>query len=115
MALDVLRAMARDPDGVAAFLAECEQARGADRRLDAHLDGLPGRLSDVAGGDQWLARRVVEALAIAFQASLLVRHAPPAVADGFCAGRLGDGQARSFGALPAGVDGRAILERSLAA
>jgi putative acyl-CoA dehydrogenase len=115
MALDVLRAMARDPDGVAAFLAECEQARGADRRLDAHLDGLPGRLSDVAGGDQWLARRVVEALAIAFQASLLVRHAPSAVADGFCAGRLGDGQARSFGALPAGVHGRAILERSLAA
>src|SRR5688500_6576434 len=49
MSLDVLRAMAREPDGLPAFLAECELARGGDRRLDAHLDALPATLGEVAG------------------------------------------------------------------
>jgi putative acyl-CoA dehydrogenase len=56
---------------------------------------------------------VVEELALALQASLLVRHAPPAVADAFCAGRLGDG-GRVYGTLPAGVDAPVIVERALA-
>ena len=116
MSLDVLRAMAKEPGGLPAFLAECEDARGADPRLDAHLDTLPATLAELGGGDaQWLARRAIESLGVAFQASLLVRHAPPAVADAFCAGRLGDAQGRAFGTLPAGVDGRAIVDRALAA
>ena len=53
-------------------------------------------------------------LALALQASLLVRYAPPAVADAFCAARLGDG-GRVFGTLPAGADAGPILERALAA
>ena len=115
MALDVLRAMAREPDGLPAFLAECELARGADARLDAHLDALPGTLAALAGEDaQWLARRAVEDLALAFQAALLVRTAPPAVADAFCAGRLGDARGRAYGTLPAGVDAGPILDRALA-
>lgn len=70
---------------------------------------------DLAGEDpQWLARRAVEELALAFQGSLLVRHAPPAVADAFCAGRLGGGRGRAFGTLPRGIDGAAIVERALA-
>ena len=105
MSLDVLRAMAREPEGLPAFLAECELARGADARLDAHLDALPATLGALAGEDaQWLARRAVEDLALAFQASLLVRTAPPAVADAFCAGRLGEARGRAYGTLPAGVD-----------
>jgi putative acyl-CoA dehydrogenase len=115
MSLDVLRAMAREPDGLPAFLAECEQARGADARLDAHLDALPATLGALAGEDaQWLARRAVEDLALAFQASLLVRTAPPAVADAFCAGRLGEACGRVYGTLPAGVDAGTILDRALA-
>src|SRR5215216_5138944 len=115
MSLDVLRAMAREPDGLPAFLAECEQARGGDARLDAHLDSLPRTLEVLAGEDaQWLARRAVEDLALAFQASLLVRTAPPAVADAFCAGRLGEARGRVYGTLPAGVDADAILARALA-
>jgi putative acyl-CoA dehydrogenase len=115
MSLDVLRAMAREPDGLPAFLAECERARGADARLDAHLDALPATLGALAGEDaQWLARRAVEDLALAFQASLLVRTAPPAVADAFCAGRLGEARGRVYGTLPAGVDAGAILDRALA-
>jgi putative acyl-CoA dehydrogenase len=41
-----------------------------------------------------------------------VRHAPPEVADAFCAARLGDG-GRVYGTLPAGVDAAAIVERAL--
>ena len=107
MSLDVLRALAREPEGLPAFLAECELARGGDPRLDAHLDSL------AAPSDEWGARRGVEDLAVAFQASLLVRYAPPAVADAFCAGRLGEARGRVFGTLPAGVDGESIVARSL--
>src|SRR3954452_14357477 len=88
IALDVLRALARGPEGLPALLAECELARGGDRRLDAHLDALAVTLAALQGPDaQWLARRAVEDLALALQAALLVRHAPGAVADAFCAGR----------------------------
>jgi putative acyl-CoA dehydrogenase len=104
IALDVLRALAREPEAGEAFLAECALARGGDARLDAHLDALK------MPGDPWEARRAVEDLALAFQASLLVRHAPPFVADAFCA-RLSGG--RAFGTLPAGVDGAAIVARAL--
>jgi putative acyl-CoA dehydrogenase len=116
ISLDVLRALAREPDGLPAFLAECERARGGDRRLDTHLDALPTTLDALRGEDgQWLARRAVEELAVAFQASQLVRHAPPAVADAFCAGRLGEARGRAFGTLPPGIDGAAITERALTA
>lgn len=115
-ALDVLRAMVKEPEGLPAFLAECELARGGDARLDAHLDGLQGRLAALGNGDpQLVARRVVEELALGLQASLLVRHAPPAVADGFCAGRLADDRGRVYGTLPAGVAAEAIVDRALAA
>ena len=115
ISLDVLRALAREPEGPTAFLAECERARGADRRLDAHIDALPATLAELAGPDaQWLARRAIEDLALAFQGSLLVRHAPAAVADAFCAGRLGERRGHAFGTLPRGADGTAIAERALA-
>jgi putative acyl-CoA dehydrogenase len=115
-ALDVLRALVREPEGLPAFLAECEQAAGADARLDGHLAGVRDELASLTsnGGDpQFAGRRIVERLALALQASLLVRHAPAAVADAFCAGRLGEG-GRVYGTLPAGVDAGAIVERALA-
>ena len=111
-ALDVLRALTREPEALPAFMAECELGRGADRRLDALLDRLGALTSE---DPEFEARRVVSELALALQASLLVRTAPPAVADAFCAGRLQDGGGRVFGTLPAGVDTAAITERALAA
>ncbi|WP_028061032.1 acyl-CoA dehydrogenase family protein [Candidatus Solirubrobacter pratensis] len=106
IALDVLRALAREPDAGEAFVAECSLARGADARLDAHLDAL------TMPSGAWGARRAVEDLALAFEASLLVRHAPSFVADAFCASRLGGG-GRAYGTLPAGADGGAIVARAL--
>ena len=111
-ALDVLRILAREPAALTEFLDECEAARGADPRLDAHLDRVRSALGDPPS--EWGARRLVEDLALAFAASLLTRHAPSAVADGFCASRLGGG-GRVFGTLPAGVDTQAIVDRALAA
>jgi putative acyl-CoA dehydrogenase len=115
-ALDVLRAMVKEPEGLPAFLAECELASGEDARLDAHIAGVKDEIAALvdAGDSQFVGRRVVENLALALQGSLLVRSAPPAVADAFCAGRLGDG-GRAYGTLPAGVDAEAIVQRALAA
>src|SRR5437764_4141329 len=114
LALDVLRAMRTEPEGVPALLAECELAAGADSRFDAHLAATRERVAALGEGDpEWLARRVVEDLAVAFQASLLLRDAPPAVANAFCAGRLGEAR-RAFGTLPSGVDAGAMIERALA-
>ena len=51
-ALDVLRAMAKDPDGLPAFLAECELAGGADARLDAHLGRVRERAAEAFASER---------------------------------------------------------------
>ena len=68
IALDVLRAMAREPESVDAFMAECESARGADPRLDAHLDATRAALDDLHRAEpQFAARALVEDMALALQ------------------------------------------------
>jgi putative acyl-CoA dehydrogenase len=110
MSLDVLRALVRTPRTLEVFLHELEQARGADRRLDAHLDGLKDLFVDPATLES-RARRVVESMALALQGSLLVRYGAPAVADAFCAARLGRDAGLEYGTLPAGTDFEAIIAR----
>jgi putative acyl-CoA dehydrogenase len=110
MSLDVLRALVRTPRSLEVFLHELEQARGADRRLDAHLDGLKDLFGDPATLES-RARRVVESMALALQGSLLVRYGDPAVADAFCAARLGRDAGLEYGTLPAGTDFGAIIAR----
>ncbi|MEU5955905.1 acyl-CoA dehydrogenase family protein [Streptomyces sp. NPDC047525] len=109
-ALDLLRALAREPESLEAFRTEIEAAAGADRRLDAAWRELQGEL--VLTEDAPLrARRVIERAALVLQGSLLVRHAPAAVADTFCASRLAGDQGFAFGTLPPGTDFAALLER----
>jgi len=103
MCLDVLRAMGREPDTVAAFFEEIARSRGADRRLDEYAARLRAELGDFEA-IELRARRIVERLALALQAALLVRHADPAVADAFVASRLAGDHGRAFGTLPPGVD-----------
>jgi putative acyl-CoA dehydrogenase len=109
-ALDVLRAMVREPASVEAFLAELDQARGADRRLDTAVAGLKAGLADLEDVEL-RARRLVERMALALQGALLVRHAPPPVADAFCATRLAGDWGHAFGTLPRGVDVDGVLAR----
>jgi putative acyl-CoA dehydrogenase len=108
-ALDVLRAMSREPMTVVAFLAEVEAARGTDRRFDSALNELKRELSDV-GDAEARARRLVERMAIVLQASLLLRHSDPAVASVFCASRL-DQSGHQFGTLAPDKSLAAIVER----
>jgi putative acyl-CoA dehydrogenase len=111
MCLDVLRAAAREPGSVEALLAELELASGADARLDRAIADLHAELAG-SGDLEVRARRLVERAALALQGSLLVRHAPPAVADAFCAGRLARDAGFALGTLPAGIDHAAIVARA---
>jgi putative acyl-CoA dehydrogenase len=110
MALDVLRALAHEPEALESFFAEVELAAGADRRLDTHVAELRTEFADPDGLES-RARRIVERMAVALQGSLLVRHAPEPVADAFCASRPGGSAGLNYGTLPAGVDCAAIVAR----
>lgn len=110
-ALDVLRALQREPQALNAFLQEVGRARGADHRLDGAIKDLLTELADLEGIEA-RARRVVERIALVLQGSLLVRHAPPEVADAFCASRLGGDWGAAFGTLPHSLDLRSVVERA---
>jgi putative acyl-CoA dehydrogenase len=110
MALDVLRALARSPEAFDAFFAEIDEAAGADPRLDAFAAATGAEFGDVEALEP-RARRVVERMALCLQGSLLVRHAPPAVADAFCAARLAGDAGLHYGTLPPGADAAAIVAR----
>ncbi|MFH7600003.1 acyl-CoA dehydrogenase family protein [Streptomyces racemochromogenes] len=110
-ALDVLRALRREPQALNAFLLEIGLARGADHRLDAAVRHLFTDLADLEG-IEGRARRVVERMALVLQGSLLVRWAPPEVADAFCASRLGGDWGAAFGTLPHTLDLRAVVARA---
>jgi len=111
MCLDVLRAMGRSPESLAVFFEEIALVRGADRRLDAFVDRLRVELADF-DAVEIRARGLVERMALALQASLLVRHADAALADAFSASRLGGDHGLVFGTLPRGVDFRRIIDRA---
>ncbi|WP_267242197.1 acyl-CoA dehydrogenase family protein [Streptomyces sp. PR69] len=112
-ALDVLRALQREPQALNAFLAEVGRARGADHRLDGAIKDLLTELADLDGIEA-RARRLVERMALVLQGSLLVRWAPPEVADAFCASRLGGDWGAAFGTLPYSLDLAAVVERARA-
>jgi putative acyl-CoA dehydrogenase len=109
--LDVLRSMQREPETIEVFLSEIAEARGGNKRLDAFVDDLRHRLTRPAALEP-IARRVVELMAFALQASLLVRYSSSAVADAFCATRLDGDWGHAFGTLPQGFDTEAIIDRA---
>ena len=110
MCLDVLRAAGRDASSLSALWAEIDLAQGADPRFDA----MRARVHTSLGEDDLErgARRIAESFALLLEASLVLRFSPPAVADAFCAARLGEGAGFGLGALPPGVDVAAILRRA---
>jgi len=108
--LDVLRAMAKEPETVRVFFAEVGKSRGSDARLDAALAELQRELADLSAIEV-RARYLVERMALVLQGALLIQHAHPALADAFCISRLAGEGGRAFGTLPAGTDFAAIIER----
>jgi putative acyl-CoA dehydrogenase len=110
-ALDTLRALAREPEALAAFAAELELAGGLDPRYDDALAMLHKELTDTAELE-FRARRVSERMALLLQAALLLRHGPAPLAEAFVRSRLAGDWGGAYGTLPAGVDTAAILERA---
>jgi putative acyl-CoA dehydrogenase len=108
MCLDVLRALTKDPTTVEALLADLQSTTGADQRLDAHVELLGARLA-TAAGDKYAARDLTEKLALALQASLMVRYSTPAMAEAFISSRLAGQHGQAFGTLPEEMDVKEIL------
>jgi putative acyl-CoA dehydrogenase len=109
--LDVLRAMSKTPAVVDAYFAEVQQTRGAHAVLDRFVASLAIDLNDLSDVE-YRARDLVDRLAVALQASLLVRSAPSFISDAFCQSRLGQMGQHHYGTLPRGVDVAAIIERA---
>lgn len=109
MCLDVLRAVAREPDAVSHLMRSLE--RGMDSRLDAAIADVEAALMDPTDA-QWRARSVVEQLVRCVQGSLLLQGAPAPTARAFLASRIGGG-GRAYGQLPASADADAIIARAL--
>ncbi|RBP33222.1 putative acyl-CoA dehydrogenase [Marinobacter pelagius] len=109
--LDTLRAMQKEPDTLEAFFREAAEAKGADARFDRFLAQLQNDFADISDF-QYRARNLVDRMALAMQASLLIRNAPSAVADAFCASRLESNGGMNYGNLPSGTDAAAIIKRA---
>ncbi len=110
MCLDVLRAAERVPESIPALRQELAEARGTDARLDRFVARVDATLTHRPREVD--ARRLAEQIVLAVQGALLVRFAPSAVADAFCASRLDGEHGGAFGTLPDGIDLRAIVERA---
>jgi putative acyl-CoA dehydrogenase len=106
-ALDAVRARRISPESAQVLLADVATAAGAHPAYDAGLTELTAQVRQEP--DPATARRLCSLTARVFAASLLIRHAPPGVADLFCATRLGGVGERVFGELPTGHPTRAIV------
>jgi putative acyl-CoA dehydrogenase len=109
--LDVLRALDRDPATATAFIGEVESARGADRRLDQAIDRLRDDLRPQRIGEE-NARRLTERMAVTLQGAMLVKHAPPGIADAFCATRLARDVGVTYGTYEVDLQEDAIISRA---
>jgi putative acyl-CoA dehydrogenase len=110
-ALDVLRALSREPEALNAWIVEVGRARGEDDRFDRAVDGVLEQLADTSELEL-RARRLAGQMAAVLQGALLLQHAPAPVADAFCASRLGHEFGGTMGTLPRGIDLRSIVDRA---
>jgi putative acyl-CoA dehydrogenase len=107
--LDVLRSIQKEPASLDVLLEEVMSGGERVSRCAAPIYRL---LKDTIGVELQ-ARRIVESIAIALQASLMARHAAHEAADAFCASRLAGDWGHAFGTLPSTAPCEAILRRTL--
>jgi putative acyl-CoA dehydrogenase len=105
--LDVLRSIQKEPTGIAELLKEIGDGGEALAKSAASIAELLRDSSDAESR----ARRIVETLALALQASLMAQHAPLAVDEAFRASRLEGDWGRAFGTLPSAARCAAIVKR----
>jgi putative acyl-CoA dehydrogenase len=111
--LDVLRALRKEPESRDAYFAELDAVRGGNRVLDHEAGALRKQLADDAEELEARSRRIVERMAMAFQAACLVRGGNVAIADAFCESRLARQHGLAFGTLEPGAPLDALIERAL--
>jgi putative acyl-CoA dehydrogenase len=115
IALDVLRAMAREPQSVEAIDREISSALGHYPAFDAHVSGVREVVRRAQADPlaaQRLARGVVESLALALQGSIVIQAAPSAVADAYVTARLSEDRCLEYGTLATKFDLAAIVARA---
>ena len=106
IALDLLRALGREPEGVEALRSFLDGARGRDRLYDGWLDAI-----DLRAADEGRARLLAERLALSVQAAVLLHWDNP-MADAFCRLRLAP-RGSAYGAFDAQIDAHAVIERAM--
>ena len=106
----MLRAITKKSRTVEAFFGEVALAGPEASSIHRAVGEIRAQLTDLADAEI-SARRVIERMALVLQASLLVRHGDPAVADAFIVSRLDGDRGSVYGTLPPGVDFSAILDR----
>ncbi len=112
IALDILRAIGREPDSLEAVRTEIAAAKGSNAYLDRHIIALeqwfePGALGEAT------ARAFAEDMALALEGAALAETAPDYIVDGFCKARLDrEHKSLAYGAVTAKIDARAIIERA---
>jgi putative acyl-CoA dehydrogenase len=111
MCLDTLRALARHPKSAEVLAAEIAPALGRNAAFDRHVAQLQSALRD-ADGIEMRARSLTQDIALAMQGALLLRFAPAAVSEAFCASRLGGQWGHVFGTLAKNTDFETILQRA---
>jgi putative acyl-CoA dehydrogenase len=110
MALDLLRAL-RKSDAAAALQHELKPAKGGHAALDRLIDQLPHRIDTQANEPE--ARRLVQDVALAVQAALLLQCAPSAVSEAFCSSRLTGHWGHAFGTLLGTTDFDTLIQRAM--
>jgi putative acyl-CoA dehydrogenase len=110
--LDVLRSIGKEPNSVEALLSEIKSAKSANKNFDKFARNVEKELLDT-DNLEFRARRVVEKLALALQASVLLKTAPDFVSQAFCNSRLSVDNSLNFGTLPVGTEVKKIIERSM--
>jgi putative acyl-CoA dehydrogenase len=114
MCLDVLRAMAREPETIPAIHAELASMQGRNTHYDRHIASLAAELGDTTTLEL-RARRVVERLAVALEACALLRGAPDYIAEAFCRARLTREAGDEYGTLPTDLPFDRIIAYAAAA
>jgi putative acyl-CoA dehydrogenase len=107
-ALDVLRAMQREPESLMSYFGEVEAA--SDSRLKRAVDEIKREIAFPAELE-FRARHLVQRMAVALEASLMLRYGDPVAAELFCASRMADGGGQMFGALPKLNPLKSVIER----
>jgi putative acyl-CoA dehydrogenase len=107
-ALDVLRAMQREPDSLASYFGEVEST--SDPRLKRAVEEIKQEIANSAE-IEFRARRIVNRMAVALEASLMLRYGDPVSAEYFCASRLSEGGGQMFGVLPKLDSLKSVIER----